>query len=316
MAETFQVPTNGFAVPPAGGAPAAPAPSAPVGVPPAPGAHVSGNGQPIQMLPPGVQPNPAPFAQPSPQAQPQAPAQAALPTVDLAALQALIQGTQPQAAATPAAPAEGSNLPEWAGESLHSFDTASISDPQTKMLAQTLQTLGKDVDLNRALGAALTHSNPDLVDVAYLAEKGGANAQAIAQLGKTLVQAVAAQAEAQTQKVYALVGGEQQWNVAVAAFNATADLGMRQAVAKMMNSGDTSMIDYGAAVIAQYARGGAVPQPHQGVGALAGGGVALQGLSKAEFQAELQKLNPRAQGYDEAYNALANRRAAGKASGL
>lgn len=320
MTQPTHVPTNGFVAPPAG-APVVP-PTADHGgfqVPPAGDPPRMPNANPI--VPPGQQPgwvpqNPQTLQQPTQQQAPQQQAQPA--QMDPASIAALIQqalGQQAPAQQPNAAPADA---PAWAQGSLNEFDVASLDDPILKSMATVLQTVGKDLDLNRVLGNALAHGDPQLVDVAYLVEKGGANAQQLAEIAKGIVQAVEAKSNAIMAEVHTLAGGEAGWNASVAAFNSAAPAELKLAVSQMLDSTQQNMITAGAKIVAQFGKqSGLIPQQGaaflQGAASSAAGG---QGLSKAQFQAELQKLDIDKPGYDEARQQLFARRSLGKAAGL
>lgn len=302
MPEPTQVPTNGFpAVPPVPQAP----PAAP---------QVPGNGNPI-VLPgqvPGMlrqgqgQPTPEGTQTPTPEQ-----------TVSLDGIAELLRaalsqtpGAVPQ---TPTEPAAG-----WVPPNVNTFDVNSITDPTIKSMASILQVTGKDLDLSRAIGRAVQDGDPSLIDFAYIAEKGGANAAHLSQIAQGLVQAVAAKSESITREVHALVGGEAAWSQATVVFNQSAPAEIKAIVGQMLNSTNEAHIKAGAKIVAEFGRAsGRIPQP--GVGLLqniAAGGAGSQGLSKDAFQAELRKLVPDSKGYEEARENLFARRSLGKRAGL
>lgn len=305
------VPTNGFQAPPtpvvpeAPGGFAVPPAGAPASVPPTTQQPIAAPGQ----VPGWVQ-NPIP--QPA-----QQPAQGQ-PSQDVAsltaALTAAIAAQQPaQTAANPVS----SERPGWMGASANEFDVESISDPIIKSMATVLQTAGKDLDLDRVLGRALTFGDPNLVDVAYIAEKGGPQAQQLAEIAKGIVQAVEAKAQAVTQEVHALAGGEANWSAAVAAFNQAAPQELKMAVAQMLNSTKDASIKAGAKLVSEFGKNsGYIPQQGAALLNSASVGAQAQGLTKAQFQEELRKLRPDTAGFEEAREALFARRAVGRRVGL
>jgi hypothetical protein len=202
--------------------------------------------------------------------------------------------------------------------SANEFDVTQINDPIIRSMATVMQTVGKDLDLDRVLGKALTHGDITLIDEAYLREKGGASAQQLAEIARGIVQAVGAKADAVTAEVYSAAGGEAQWNTSVAAFNTAAPHELRVTVAQMMNSTNENFIKAGAKIVAEFGKGsGMIPQ----VGApllnvAAGAGTAGQGLSKQQFQSEIVKLKSDTPGYEEARAALFARRSLGKRAGM
>ncbi len=258
-----------------------------------------------------VQEPPKPTQQP---VQGQVPGQqAAAPGLDLAAiLQAALAGQKP------AEPPVQAAKPNWVPGSINEFNVDSIEDPIIKSMASVLKVAGKDLDLNRVLGNALAFGDPNLVDVAYISEKGGANAQQLTEIAKGIVQAVEAKSAAIMSEVHALAGGEAQWAQSTAVFNKVAPQELRITVASMLDSTNPAFIKAGAKIVAEFGRSsGQLPQVGSNLltGASAGLGAA-QGLTAAQFKIEQFKLDPQAPGFKEAREALFARRALGKRAGL
>jgi hypothetical protein len=232
----------------------------------------------------------------------------------VAMLQAALAGNKPAQAAQEAPAA--TERPEWMQTSANEFDVSQIDDPIIRSMATVMQTVGKDLDLDRVLGKALAHGDITLIDEAYLREKGGASAPQLAEIARGIVQAVEAKAEAVTQGVYAVAGGEAGWNTAVAAFNASAPQELRVTIGQMLNSTNSAFITAGAKIIAEFGKSsGMIPQAGAPLLQHAAGGIAGQGLSKSEFQTELKSLKSDTPGYEDARTALFARRALGKRSG-
>lgn len=323
MAEV--VPTNGFINP----APAsAPQPPSGFAVPPAgPPARIpsqtpvsSPSQQPgwVSQVPPQQQQQQEP-AQQQPvqqQQQQQAPDMAQVVQMLQAALgnqagQAKPEGTPAQQIATEA------EKPGWVPQDLNATDIAGIDDPIIKSMASVMQVVGKDIDLNRVLSNALSHGDPQLIDLAYLYEKAPAQAAQLAEIAKGIVQAVNAKSEAITAEVYSTVGGEAVWNSAVAAFNQTAPQALKLTVQQMLNSTKVDFIKAGAQIVAEFGKAsGLIPQQGANLLNSAAAGMQGQGLTRSQFQEELRKLNPNSQGYNEAREALFARRSLGKRVGL
>lgn len=299
---------------------------APAGVPPVPQAQTvpeqqfavppMGNGVPIAMR--GQVEGMVPQNQ-GQQAQPQQ--QAAPAVMDMASIQALINnalGTTPQPvpqAQPQVTPAP--TKPAWVPDDVAKFDVSTIQDPTIKAMATVLQHTGKDLDLNRVIGRALSAGDVSLIDYAYLQEKGGENAQQLAEISKGIVQAVSAKADAVTATVYGVVGGEAQWNQSTAIFNQVAPYELRATVAQMLDSPNEQFILAGAKIVAQFAQqSGRVTQ--QGVPLLNGASAGNFGgpLSKEQFQQELRNLKQDTPDYEAAREQLYGRRALGKQQGL
>jgi hypothetical protein len=229
------------------------------------------------------------------------------------------QVQQPQvqpAKQEPAAPA----LNELTGvptSDLRNFDVGTIEDPVIQSMAQVLITSAPDIDLDRALANAIKYGNADLIDVAYLKEKGGAQGDQLASIAKGLVTQIAAKAEANVTAVFNIAGGEAQWDQSVAAFNQHAPQALRDSLTFMLDSGNSQWISAAAQSIVDFAKqSGAVPNP---TALVQTGGAALstaQALSKQQFQAEMAKLNRNSQDYAAQSDALMQRRQLGKNLGL
>lgn len=315
---TTNVPTQGFQAPPAG-APAVPpvAPAQGFQVPPAgPPAGIPGNGNPIvgpgqkpgYVVPP-LQNQPAPANQPGAQQPDLANAIAALNAALVAAGQAPAQAAS--------SPAVDSTRPSWMDTSANDFDLNQVQDPSIRAMASILQTAGKDLDLDRVLGKALTYGDIALIDMAYLQEKGGANAGQFAEIARGIVQAVTAKSEAITAEIHTLCGGEAQWGQATAVFNQNAPQELKVTVSQMLNSTNENFIKAGAKVVAEFGRtSGLVPQNGAALLNSAAAGMQGQGLSKAQFQEELRKLKPDTPGFEQSREALFVRRSLGKRTGL
>ncbi len=280
-------------------------------VPPAGGQQQQSHQYPGQR--PGWVPEPGKQQEPQPEPQQQ---QSAPPAqgLDLAAILQAALGTK-QEPAKAEVPAE---RPGWLQESVNEFNVDAIDDPIIKSMALVMKSAGAGLDLDRVLGNALAHGDPNLVDVAYLAEKGGANAQQLAEIAKGIVQAVNAKSDSITKEVHALAGGEANWSQATAVFNKTSPPELRMIVKSLLDSRDAEKIKAGAKIVTEFGRAsGQLPQP--GANLLSGASAGLSGangLSAAAFKAEIAKLDSQKPDYLEARDELFRRRQAGKAAGL
>lgn len=283
MAEATQVPTNGFNTPPGG-----------------PAASATANADPAQN---------------QTQAQTQTPAAPASGDLS-AAIAALTAALGAQKPAEAAAPTGAAVSPVVSGEGLNSYDVAGIDDPTIRSMATVLQYAAKDLDLDRAIGRALADGRSDLIDLAYIREKGGAAADQIINIAKGVVEAVAAKSASITSSVHALAGDENGWNAGVAVFNQGAPQELRLVVAQMLDSGKEDLIKAGAKIVVEFSKNsGYLPNAKPGVIAAAGTPTA-QALSKGDFQAELQKLNPQDRQFNEKRAELFTRRALGRKLGI
>lgn len=229
------------------------------------------------------------------------------------------QPAQPQPA-QPAPQAAAPELVELSGvptSNLRDFDIGEIDDPVIKSTANILLASSPNIDLDRALAKAIQYGQPDLIDVAYLKEKGGTNADNLITIAKSLVTQIANVAEANTKAVYALANGQENWETAVTAFNQFADPTQRKTISDLLDSGKPQFVQYAAQTVLAFSRqSGAVPFTGQQIQTGQASVAASQGLSKAQFQAELAKLNRNAPDYAEQSNILLGRRQLGKNIGL
>lgn len=232
-----------------------------------------------------------------------------------AAIEALtkaLASANPAAAQTPEAKVEDPKMPT----DLNNFDVGSLQDPILKSMATVMQTVGKGLDMDRALGKAIEYGNIEFIDQAYIKEAGGAASEDLLTIARGLVQAVAAKSEAVTQGIYTLAGGEQNWNVSVTAFNTGAEKELRLVVSQMLNSGREDLIQAGAKMVVEYSRtSGLIPRDggtiKAGAGAPSG-----QALDAAAFQKALVKLDPYSPTYMQDRSALFDRRNLGRSLGL
>jgi hypothetical protein len=236
---------------------------------------------------------------PQNQPQEQQPAQAPASDATLQALLAALTGAKP---APQPAPVQQSNLPAAVG-----------GDGVTVGLTNILASSGLDV--NRAIGNALTHGDASLVDAAYIKEAGGAQAAHLLAVATGLIEHATRAEAALAQSVYAASGGEQNWRAALGAFEASAPGHLQAVVRTLYDSKDPSNVDAATKTILEFAKqAGAIITPAGLLTADAAGG-SVQALDKAGFQAEMQKLDKNARGYEQARAELFVRRHAGKQLG-
>lgn len=288
------VPTEGFQAP--GGAPII---GGQPNLPPS-------NPQPGFVVPPAGAPVVPPAQEPQ---QPKEPAATPDLTAALAALTAAL-GTPKPAEPVPA------TVQNPLGD-LNEYDIGSIDDPILKSMATVMKTVGQGIDMDRALGKAIDNGRIDLIDVAYLREKGGANSEQLITIAQGLVQAIEAKSVQVTQSIHNLAGGEVNWNASVSAFNAGAPAELRTVIAQMLDSGKDNLREAGAKLIVEYGKNsGKIPNVNPLVQAGAAGMPQAQALSKEGFQSELRKLNPQARDFQTQRGELFARRQLGRNLGL
>lgn len=196
--------------------------------------------------------------------------------------------------------------------------TAARHDPMLDSMLGIFDTAAKGIDRSRALGNALTHADPNLIDKAYLREVGGENGERLIQIAQGIVNHCNAMADAAQASVFKIAGGEAQWGASAAAFSKGAPDHLKQYVASALNSGSKSQIDAAAQTVVEWAKSsGLVPTAGSGfVDTGAGAPGSAQGLSKAEFQKAHAALDKNDRNYERLKGELYGRRAIGKQLGL
>lgn len=231
------------------------------------------------------------------------------PTQSTDALAAAVEALTASLAAQPAAPVQATE------NSLNALDPNTLDDPTLRSMAGAFKMLGKDLDFDRVFGKALEAGDPNLLDLNYLKDKGGANAQGLADLATSIVALINQKATAQADAVYKLAGGADQWNAATAAFNKNAPQELRLAVAQLADSGKEANVSAAAKLVMQYSQGqGFVPNTTTLLTS-GGGSIQEQALDKAGFQEALNKLDPNARDFVAKRSELFARRALGKQLG-
>lgn len=188
----------------------------------------------------------------------------------------------------------------------------SGADPVLSSLTSIFAQIGGGLDIERALGNALSRGDASLIDTAYINEKGGAQAAQAATLAKAIVDRVASQTALTTAAVFETAGGQAQWAAASAVFDKNAPAHLKVVIAGLLESGNPTSIKAGAQSVMDYVKhNGLVMNPAQLISSSANVGGA-QALSKDEFQNALFKLDKNSRTYLEDRNSLFARRAVGK----
>lgn len=215
-------------------------------------------------------------------------------------------------------PADRPTVPVSATGGLDLAVRAASHDPILGSMLGIFDGTAAGVDRGRALGNALTHGDPSLIDVAYLREVGGKDAERLVTIAQGIVQHCTAAAAKATETVFALAGGEAHWEAATAAFNRSAPDHLKQFVKYSLDSGSASQVEAGAKAVVEFAKSsGFVATP--GTGFIASGGGApgsAQGLSKEAFQAAHAALDKNSRTYERDKGELYGRRQIGKQMGI
>lgn len=258
-------------------------------------------------------PNTAP-----PNAQPgfAAPAAPAAPDTGATFTEAQVQEKIAAALAAAQKPAQDAQPAAPVAPPAFLAEDSGIADPVLSSFTDAFSAMGGGIDINRAIGNALTHGNAALIDSAYIAEKGGAHAAQLQTIAKAIVDRVQTQTAAATDAVYATAGSKEQWNTAVAVFDQSAPAHLKLVIKGLLESGKPDTIKAGAQTVLDYVKqNGLVVNPAQLLNAGANGASAAQALSKEEFQTEHRKLDPNSRTYQQDRDALFARRAVGKQLG-
>lgn len=233
--------------------------------------------------------------------------------VDAQIAAAIAAATKAPAAPAPAAPAPVLPVSQGAGFNL---SEEVGSDPVLASFTQAFSAIGNGIDINRAIGNALTHGNAALIDTAYLAEKGGAQAAQLQTIAQAIVDRVQTQTAAATDAVYSTAGGKEQWTTAAAVFDQNAPKHLKVVIANLLESGNAESIRAGAQTVIDFVKqNGLVSNPAVLLNAGAGNLGSGQALSKAEFQDLHAKLDPNGRNYAAERESLFARRSLGKQLG-
>lgn len=167
------------------------------------------------------------------------------------------------------------------------------ADPTTFMALQAAHALAKGIDFDRVVGNALSHGDPSLIDTKYLSEAYPEQSKELKRIATTLVEYVTQRSEQLQQQVYSMVGGEENWDAAVNAFNQSAPLSVRRSVARDLDSKDPTRIMEAAQTVQAFAQMGGfmsqrTPSP---INPNVPAGGSQQGLSYKEFKEALAKLD-------------------------
>lgn len=227
-----------------------------------------------------------------------------------------LQPTEPPAATTDA--------PEAPEDALSTG--SSVLDLVVDMVSAS--TGATPADFQRAMGKALEYGRLDLLDEAFIQERFKEYAPKVLLIAKEALavqeaekaqQAAAEKALLKT--VHDAAGGQEQWETAVQLFNQNADPAVKEVVKTLFNAGSDAATNAAIKYVLDTAQSqGVVLKPQTSFRPNAD--PTASGLSAAGFQTELAALakefGPKvgSPAYDEKYQALVTRRAAGKRAGL
>ena len=183
----------------------------------------------------------------------------------------------------------------------------------------TTVTKATEADMVRAVGKALEYGREDLIDVAFIKEKFGVNADQAIQLAKAAITEKAANLVRQETEVHTLAGGKANWDAAISVYHTNAPEYMKAAIVGLMDSGK---VKEGTQMLLDFAKsqGLAPGAPLLDNPAVVPG--AAGALDAVGFRVELDKLYKEAGGrslesgvYGDRYKSLMARRDAGRQLG-
>ncbi|BEQ12896.1 putative scaffolding protein [Pseudomonas phage Ep4] len=176
-------------------------------------------------------------------------------------------------------------------------------------------TGASDADVQRACKNAIDYNDPSLIDDAFLKERFKDRADE----ARTIIEAVLEQSQIERQRtidaVYSTAGGEEAWKQSLSVYKEHAPAGLQKALKMMFDSGDAASVKEAAEMVVDFAKGSGVITK-SGTRMTAGSGTHdVNGLSKAEFQTALSKLNQSSRTYHGDYARLIELRRVGTALG-
>jgi hypothetical protein len=183
----------------------------------------------------------------------------------------------------------------------------------------TTVTKATEADMVRAVGKALEYGREDLIDVAFIKEKFGVNADQAIQLAKAAITEKASNLVRQETEVHTLAGGKANWDAAISVYHTNAPEYMKAAIVGLMDSGK---VKEGTQMLLDFAKSqGLTPgAPLLDNPAVVPG--AAGALDATGFRVELDKLYKEAGGrslesgvYGDRYKSLMARRDAGRQLG-
>lgn len=225
----------------------------------------------------------------------------------------------PPVAPTPTPPVPPVPTPVAEPTDSGTFDYEGKSVLETSIRVFEASTGVSQESFETAIQSALQYGDPNLIDVASLTQGlDPAQAAQATALAKAVYQEAHTHIQQSTEAAYQLAGGKEKWTEASQSFNTNAPAHIRSAVGALLEQGD---IKGATQLVLDTVRN--LGLVNTGTPPLQGGtGVAVQGLSQAEFNVQLRELERSAgnrsfeQGeYKEKLSALMAQRNLGRSLG-
>lgn len=237
-------------------------------------------------------------------------------------LPATTPAQSPQQPAQPAPTNPMGLLPVDAATASSAPVEQTYSDATSNALVSGIQYLctASKVDFNEAFGVALESGNPAYINHAYLQRVAGGQASILTNQVNALIQHEAQREEMVAHSVYQMAGGQQQWDVAVQAFNQNAPAGLKKVLAGLLDTGEPSEVAYAAQEVLRYANAqhGVVNKSPNLI--MANRGTIAPTMDKESFikaERELRSKYPvHSPQYNAQFQALLEQRRAAKERGL
>lgn len=172
-----------------------------------------------------------------------------------------------------------------------------------------------DADIQRACENAIAYGDTALIDKAFLNERFKDRAPEALAIAEAVIEQASIEKQRTIDSVFKIAGGEPEWKTALGVYKQHAPAGLQKALQMMFDSGDAQSVQDAAQLVVDFAKGSGalVVNGNRMVGS--GGKADAQGLSMAELQAAVGKLNTSSRTYQDDYKRLIELRRIGKQLG-
>lgn len=176
-------------------------------------------------------------------------------------------------------------------------------------------TGASDGDLERATKLALEYGDTSMIDEAFLKERFKDRWEEAKQIAEAVVEQTGVERQKLVDAVYATAGNKESWDASLAVYKQHAQPGLQKAIQMMFDSGDAVSVKEAAALVVDFAKNSGVLPAVSGRVTAGAGTADASGLSAADFQAAIGKLNQSSRSYTQDYKQLIEMRRIGKSLG-